>query len=127
MIQTIPVSNYPDQRFRITLEGVTLSMRVWWSAFDSIAAELVGDGIQGQWYMDMANTDGTISINGMALVTGCDMLEPYAFDGLGGLWLVDDEGKGRDPGLDDLGVIHTLYYVPRDERASFNSAIGWAR
>jgi hypothetical protein len=63
----------------------------------------------------------------MALVTGCDMLEPYAFDGLGGLWLVDDEGKARDPGLDGLGVIHTLYYVPRADRASFNSAIGWAR
>jgi hypothetical protein len=127
MIQIIPVSNYPDQRFRLTLEGVPLSVRVWWSAFDSITADLVGDDIQGQWYLDMASTDGTIVINGMALVTGCDMLEPYAFDGLGGLWLADDEGRARDPGLDDLGVIHTLYYVPRSDRASFNSAIGWAR
>jgi hypothetical protein len=127
MIQIIPVSNYPDQRFRLTLEGVPLSVRVWWSAFDSITAELIGDGIQGQWYLDMVSTDGAIDINGMALVTGCDMLEPYAFDGLGGLWLVDDEGKARDPSLDDLGVTHTLYYVPRADRASFNSAIGWAR
>ena len=127
MIQIIPVANYPDQRFRITLEGVTLSMRVWWSQFDGITKALVGDGIEGQWYLDMASTDGAIVLNGMALVTGCDMFEPYAFDGLGGLWLVDVEGKARDPGLSDLGVIHNLIYVPVAERAQFNSDIGWAR
>jgi hypothetical protein len=127
MSQIIPVSNYPDQRFRITLEGVTLSMRVYWSAFDAITAQLVGDGIEGQWYLDMASTDGAIVLNGMALVTGCDMFEPYAFDGLGGLWLVDVEGKARDTGLSDLGVIHNLIYVPVDERAQFNSDIGWTR
>lgn len=125
--QAIPVTNYPDQPFRITLEGITLIARVWWSQFDDITKALVGDGIEGQWCWDMVSTDGTIELYGMALVTGCDMFEPYAFTGLGGLWLLDDEGKSRDPGLADLGVTHSLLYVPAVERTEFNRAIGWAR
>jgi len=127
MTQTIPVSNYPDQRFRITLEGITLSARVWWSQFDGITKDLVGDGIEGQWYWDMVSTDGAIELYGMALVAGCDMFEPYAFVGLGGLWLLDDEGKSRDPELSQMGVTHSLVYVPVAERDSFNSAVGWTR
>lgn len=123
----VPVTNYPDQTFRIALDGVTFAARVWWSQFDDAAKALVGDDIEGQWYLDLLSNDGTIALYGMALVTGCDMLEPYAFDGLGGLWLVDVEGKLRDPGLDDLGVQHQLIYVPRDERSEFNAAIGWTR
>lgn len=127
MTQIIPLSNYPDQTFRITLEGVTLTARAWWSAFDDAAKELVGDGIEGQWYLDLISTDQTIVLYGMALVTGCDMLEPYAFGGLGGLWIIDTEGKSRDLTLDALGVTHQLIYVPRDDRAEFNRDIGWTR
>lgn len=127
MTQIIPVTNYPEQVFRITLDSVTLASRVWWSEFDQITRDLVGDGIAGQWYMDMVSTDGTVELYGMALVTGCDMLEPYAFDGLGGLWLVDVEDKSRDPGLSDLGVTHNLIYVPAAERAEFNLSVGWTR
>ena len=127
MSQIIPVTNYPDQRFRITLDGITLSARCWWSEFDQITRDLVGDGITGQWYWDMISTDGAIEVYGMALVTGCDMFEPYAFDGLGGLWLVDVEDKSRDPGLADLGVVHQLIYVLADEREEFNRDIGWTR
>lgn len=123
MTQIIPVTNYPEQVFRITLDGVTLAARVWWSEFDQITRDLVGDGIAGQWYMDMVSTDGTVDIDGMALVTGCDMLEPYAFDGLGGLWLVNVESKPTDPALEDLGVQFQLIYVPVDEREEFNSAL----
>lgn len=127
MTQTIPVTNYPDQPFRIELDGITFAMRVWWSDYDDNVKLLVGDDIQGQWYMDFVSTDGSIVMDGMALVTGCDMLEPYAFDGLGGLWLVDDNGKATDPGLDDLGVNHSLIYVPVAEVDYFNAAVGWTR
>ena len=125
MTQVIPVTNYPDQPFRITLEGVTYSARTWWSEFDDITAELIGDDITGQWYLDLVSTDDSISLYGMALVTGCDMFEPYAFDGLGGLWLVDVEGSATDPDMYGLGDTHQLIYVPVDEVEDFNSAIGW--
>lgn len=127
MTQIIPLSNYPDQTFRITLEGVTFTARAWWSAFDDAAKDLVGDGIEGQWYLDLISTDQSIVLYGMALVTGCDLLEPYAFGGLGGMWIIDTEGKSRDLTLDALGVTHQLIYVPRDERAEFNRAVGWTR
>lgn len=127
MTQVIPVTNYPDQTFRITLESIALSARVWWSQFDDITKAMVGDDIEGQWYLDLTSTDGAIVLYGAAIVTGCDILEPYAFDGLGGLWLVGSDGDGEDPDLYGMGDTHQLIYVPVSEREQFNSDIGWTR
>lgn len=125
MSQIIPVTSYPDQTFRIVLDGVSLSGRLWWSQFDEIARELVGDEIEGQWYLDLSGEG--VALSGMAVVTGCDMLEPYAFDKLGGLWLLDVDGNGRDPALEGMGDTFQLIYVPLAERDEFNRAVGWVR
>lgn len=127
MTQVLPVTNYPEQTMRLTLDGIALTVRVYWSAFDDITKELVGDGIEGQWYMDFSDVDGTITMSGMAIVGGCDMLEPYAFDGLGGLWAIDVEGKPRDLSLESLGTTHQLIYVPVDEVDQFNTDLRWKR
>jgi hypothetical protein len=127
LTQVIQVTNYPDQTFRITLEGLALSARIWWSQYDDATKVLVGDGIEGQWYLDFFNTDGTVTAYGVALVTGCDILEPYAIDGLGGLWLVGADDTGSDPDLFGMGDTHSIIYVPVAERAQFNRDIGWTR
>lgn len=127
MTQVLPVTNYPEQTLRLTLDGIALTMRVYWSEFDSVTKEVIGDDIDGQWYMDFATADGSISMAGMAIVGGCDMLEPYAFDGLGSLWAIDVEGKPRDMTLASLGTTHQLIYVPVAEVEQFSADIGWAR
>jgi len=124
MPQIIPVTNYPDQRFRIVLDAVPINMRVYWSNFDQWVIDLTG--IDGQWYCDMSDETGVIVINGFALVNGCDMLAPYAFDQLGGLWVFNAEGKSTDLDFDSLGDTQQLIYVPVAEKEQFDRDIGWA-
>lgn len=121
MTQIIPVVSYPDQTFRVTLEGTPLDMRIYWSAFDASTRALIGDGIEGQWYMDMSNADLSINLKGVALVTGADILEPHGYSQFGGLWMA---GPG-DMTFSSLGDTHQLLYVPVDEQEAFNRAIGW--
>ena len=119
-MQVIPLTNYPEQTFRITLDGVALNCRVYWCAYDATCQELMGDDIAGQWRMDF--TDGeSIEVNGMALVAGCDLLEPFAFDRLGGMWLEADCAR------EDLGELFRLLYIPAADVAAYNRAIGYAR
>lgn len=127
MTQVLPVTNYPEQTLRLTLDGIALTVRVYWSAFDDVTKDMIGDDIDGQWCMDFATADGSINMAGMAIVGGCDMLEPYAIDGLGSLWAIDVEGKPRDMALESLGTTHQLIYVPVDEVEQFSADIGWTR
>lgn len=108
--QTIELEPLPEQTFRIVLDQVPYSCRVYWNFFDPTIKEMVGDGKEGQWHMDMEG--GSISIKGMALVTGCDMLGAFAWDTIGQLWLVDTESKLSDPTYESLGTNHKLVYVP---------------
>lgn len=123
----IPVTNYPEQTFRITLDSTPVRMRVYWSQLDDSSQEIIGNDIEGQWFADIDDDVGVISIKAIALVVGADLLEPYAFDQIGGLWIVDRNEKAEDPGLNDLGIRHDLLYVPAAEKQEFNAAIGYTR
>ena len=123
----IPVTNYPEQTFRITLDGTPYRMRVYWSQFDLSAQEIIGNGIEGQWYMDIDDDEGIVSIKAIALAAGADLFEPYAFDQLGGLWIIDRNEKAADPGLNDLGARHDILYVTVADKAAFNASIGYTR
>jgi hypothetical protein len=117
-MQIIPLTNYPEQTFRITLDGVALFCRVYWNAYDATCKEIVGN-LDGQWRMDIASE--TITVSGMALVAGCDLLEPFGFDELGGLWLESDCN------IEEMGELYRLIYIPIAEVADYNRAIGYAR
>ena len=120
--QTIPTTNYPEQSFRIVLDGTSYAWRVYWSQYDDTIKEIVGDDIEGQWYADIESDQ--ITIKGMALVTGADLLQRYAFDQLGALWVVDNEQSPSDVTFDSFGTRHTLLYIPKAEVESFNRAVG---
>lgn len=117
-MQEIPLTNYPEQTFRITLDGVPMDCRVYWSAYDDTCKEIVGE-IDGQWRMDIISEP--LTVYGMALVAGCDLLEPFGIDELGGMWLEGDANR------EELGDFYRLFYLLKSESRSYNRAIGYRR
>lgn len=120
--QIIPLEPAPEQTFRVVLDDVPYSCRVYWSDFDETVREIVGEGIEGCWYADIKG--GEIDIKGMALVTGCDLLGAFAYDKIGQLWLADVGAKPSNPSYESFGVNHKLYYIPLADVESFNEATG---
>lgn len=72
MRYVIPLTPEP-QRFSIVLAGRELLLAVRWM-----------DAPEGGWLLDMADAEGVPLVSGIPLVAGCDLLEPYAYLGLGG-------------------------------------------
>lgn len=123
----IPVTNYPEQTFRITLDSTPVRMRVYWSQLDDSSQEIIGNDIDGQWFADIDDDVGVISIKAIALVVGADLLEPYAFDQIGGMWVIDRDEDAEDPGYTDLGDRHDILYILAADKDEFNAAIGYTR
>ncbi len=64
-----------------------------------------------KWYLNLEGFNNDIEINGIALVTGKDLLAPYGYIELGQLWVVDNSGVNEDPNFDDFGSRWTLEYT----------------
>jgi hypothetical protein len=95
----IPVTTDPSQQFTIDLDGQTVDLSIRWNATAQ------------QWVMDFNALTFTTVINGLVLVTGVDLLGPYAVREIGQLWLVDLEEKNEEPTLSNFGDRFQLMYV----------------
>lgn len=97
---TIPLDPEP-QSFGITLAGKEYRLTVRW-----FAAE------EGGWHLDIQEPDNAAPlIMGLPLVTGCDLLEQFAYLDFGGeLWVDSD----LPAALDNLGAEVELVFVVRD-------------
>lgn len=95
----IPVSPKADEEFTIDLDGETVRIRTRWNA------------TMAQWFMDMDGITFDLILNGIALVPGLQLLEPYAVRELGQLWIVDGEELGAEPDFDGFGDRFQLMYV----------------
>lgn len=122
----IPTSNYPDQTFSINLDGNVYSMRVYFNAYDDQIKQVVDDGNDGKWYLDIVGNNTEVIIYGIALVGGCDLLEPYAYDQLGAIFVLDRSGNAEDPTLDGMGDRFEVLYVPVELKAEFLKEVGYA-
>ncbi len=85
----------------LTLNGVRFRLDTYTNKYD------------GCWYLDVYDGDNVALVQGLALVTGLDLLYPYRYLDLpAGLLFVNDlTGPSEDPGLDtffDQGA--ALYY-----------------
>lgn len=126
----LPVEPYPEQSFRIELDGVPTTFRFYWSVWNdnikAIANETDDDAFvhQGCWYMDIS-TD-VFSVNGITLTQGADLLEPFAQSSLGGIFVVNLLSNPSELTFDSMGDNHRVLYVIKQNLATFYDEIGYA-
>ncbi|MDB5444975.1 MAG: hypothetical protein JWQ97_292 [Phenylobacterium sp.] len=89
------------QTFRIALAGVSYQLTLLWR-----------ETTEGGWTLDIANDGGSPLVQGIPLVTGADLLEPYAYLGFGGQLIVQtDHQVGAVPTYANLGQASHLYFL----------------
>ncbi len=99
-VHEIPLSPNP-QTFRIQLAGVTYLVQVIWR-----------DTSEGGWFLDLSTNDGAPIVQGISIVTGADLLEQYAYLGIGGSLVVQtDHDVDAAPTYENLGQASHLFFV----------------
>ncbi len=123
--QVIPTFPYPEDVFSINLDGAIYNCRIYWTAYDDQIRAIVEDGNDGKWYMDIAGSNNTVNVKGIALVCGCDLLEPYAYSELGSLLMLDTSGNSEDPNFAGMGTRFELRYLPKAINEQILTEIGY--
>lgn len=96
----IPLSSVP-QSLSISLAGVEYQLTVRWA-----------DAAESGWWLDIDLPDnGGAVLHSIPLVTGVDLLAPYAYLGIGGGLVVWADDTDLPPGQDTLGNGVDLYFV----------------
>lgn len=89
------------QSFSISLAGVTYNLMLMWRQVDGF----------GGWVLDIADQSKTPILQGIPLVTGCDLLGQYGYLGFGGgLWVLTDGNSTAVPTYSNLGASSHLYF-----------------
>jgi hypothetical protein len=99
----IPLTAAP-QSISITLAGVEYQINVWWN------------NVSQNWMLDISDINGDPIVTGIPMVTGRDLLEPYAYLGFGGQ-LIAQTTNDTDavPTFVNLGDQGNLYFVLVDD------------
>ena len=95
----IPLSANP-QTLSVNLAGAYYNLTVKWNAQNT------------SWVLDIADSNNNPLVQGIALVTGADLLEQYAYLGIGGqLQVQTDSDTFAVPTIDNLGTDSHLYFI----------------
>lgn len=94
-VTEIPLST-DNQTFITTLNGTVYQMRVVWRGVC--------------WFLDLMDSNGTLMIGGIPLITGADLLAQYTYLNLDfSLYVVCDDPASENPTQFDLGIKSHLY------------------
>ena len=103
----IPLTPTP-QTFTVTLAGVEYQLTVRWNHAD-----------EAGWVLDIDLPDGAGRVvDGIPLVTGCDLLAPYAYLGIGGALVAWSDDSDLPPAEDNLGDGVDLVFITSDAEAA---------
>jgi hypothetical protein len=80
------------------LDGNTYKLTFRWNSYSEV------------WHLDIVGS--SLSILGIALLPGKNLLKPYGYAELGELWVIDNSGANENPTFYDFGSRWTLEYVP---------------
>lgn len=98
----LPVSS-SAQSFFVQLVNISYKITLRWNAV-AIA-----------WVMDIASQDEVPLVQGIPIVTGVDLLAPYAYLGIGGGIIAITEGdQDKVPTFDNLGKGGDVFFVTDD-------------
>lgn len=93
----IPLSA-DNQKFSITIAGTAYKMELVWR--------------EPVWCLNLLSSDDSIIVSALPLVAGANLLEQYAYLGLGFSLLVSSDIEGQEnPTKTDLGLYSHLYAV----------------
>lgn len=68
------------------------------------------DAVAGGWFIDIADSTGVPIIQGIPMVTGCNLLEQYAYLGINvDLRVQTDHDPDQQPTFENLGLTSHLY------------------
>ena len=101
-VREIPIEPSKQFLFTVNLDGYDVELSFRWN----LTAQYWTFNLNGQ-----ALTD---EVNGAAVVTGLNLLQPYAIRELGELWCIDGMDKGEDPDFDNFGSRWSLLYIEKD-------------
>jgi hypothetical protein len=112
-IYKIPLTPVP-QIFNIVLDGVHYTLNLHWND-----AEISGK----TWIIDILDADTREPIlNGIPLVTGCNLLEQYGYLGFNDVLEAYTDGSLEPPSFDNLGSDGNLYFITNFEEYANGAA-----
>lgn len=89
-----------NQEFDISLAGVSYHLKVKWNSFSNA------------WVLDIQDSQKENILTGIPMITGCDLLEQYAYLDIGGAMVVQ---SSNDPTLvpdyTTLGITGNLFFI----------------
>jgi hypothetical protein len=99
-VYEIPIKSGVPQKLHIALGGADYTLWLAWNDQAKV------------WVLDVGDTTETPMIRGIFIVTGCDLLAPYAYVGIRGQIVAQGAGNPDSvPGFNDLGSTGHLYYI----------------
>lgn len=91
------------QAFTITLNGVSYIMYL-----------IYRDTDMGGWVLDIADSNNNFLVAGIPLVTGCNLLDQYAYLGINGTLIASTDGDFlTPPTFENLGTKGHLWFGVR--------------
>lgn len=115
VIPFIPSNGNYD--FDVDIDGASYHFDVRWNSRDEVPATASREGVDGAWYFDISESDGTPIARGLKITVG-SYIGRYSTHELfekGVIAAIDTSGAYRDPGFDDLGTrVEVRYYTVED-------------
>ena len=103
----------PEHVFKCSLDGITCSIRIYFTEYDDVISGIVQDGANGKWFIDIESS--RFDVKGIALVCGVNLLDPYAIMDIGQLWIVSSTDDDEDPNSYPMNAKYKLLYLTKEE------------
>lgn len=110
MAKNLIIPLVPDYGYdvNVVLEGLNVQFNnVRWNFTDTA------------WYTNLIIFETDVTINGIKLVGGDELLRQYAITELGKLYMVDTENKFQEPDFDLIGDRYKLIYILKENADDF--------